>query len=433
MYTIVIIDPSTGLGGAETLTYRIVKYLYHKNDFDVILITHPQGLAKQLLEKENIDFRYEKYPLKKIGVGYLSSKDMENLRNIGSKIIGNKKNVTIIASYFNNLQAALLLFKDKNVNIFSGFFHPEAWTRTLYPSFSGTLKIRSKKINKLWYYQKKLLETMNMRGGLWFLNDYYRKYNEFYYNVNLNNTKIIPIPFDFGYKDKINKFKPNNEDHNFSVIWLGRFEYFKNPSIKKTFFSLERLALKYKYLNIKFHLIGYGREKYDIDLKDSLKSKIIDIKFLGKVDPDQLPNILSKYNIGVAMGTSALHMGSAGLPTIIIDGADERHSDFIKAIWLYKAPVGYLGTGVYMDTIGEKIKERKEIENLLEDAIENKMNLTKKGDKCKSYVKKNYDSEKIIPKIIESACASNFMSFETDVYRHPLMRVIARRLVAMIR
>lgn len=86
-----------------------------------------------------------------------------------------------------------------------------------------------------------------------------------------------------------------------------------------------------------------------------------------------------------------------------------------------------------MDIIGEKIKERKEIENLLENAIENKMNLTKKSDKCKSYVKENYDSEKIIPKIIESACASNFMSFETDVYRHPLMRVIARRLVAMIR
>jgi hypothetical protein len=260
------------------------------------------------------------------------------------------------------------------------------------------------------------------------MSDIVKKYHEYYYDVKLSNSEVIPLPFDIPNIDidSLKQRKSNNDI--LKVIWLGRFEYFKNPAIKKVYSALSNLANKYKYMKIEFDLIGYGRKKYEKDIRKNVKTdNRLEVNYLGKIPPNKLPEILVQYDVGVAMGTSALHIASMRIPTIYLDASDENHFDDIKGCWLHNEPIG-LGSGIYADIAGIRIKGRKKLKELFQEIILNPELKENYGVLDRSYVLENHDENKNMPQIIDAWTSSTFTPNDMIIYRHPPIERFIRRI-----
>jgi glycosyltransferase involved in cell wall biosynthesis len=427
MMHFVTLHPTSNLGGAETLLTRIVRS-FTKNRKRIIMITYENDFVFSELtedEKKLVDRRI--IPQMGKSVKYLHDKEIADLENLGSKIRKSRQGpLCIYAPYFNNLQLAITMFrKTDNVRILTAFLHPEAWPRSLFRSrFCSTKKsIRPLKENQLWQYQKNLLNMLDQNRACWFMSESVKAYHEYYYGVTLSNSYVIPLPFDI--RNHSTKWGGSREQKTFRVVWLGRFEYFKNPSIKTVFMALQDLAKIHTDINFEFSLIGYGRKEYEEDVRSFVQSNLVKVNFLGKISVSEIDPLLTKHDVGVAMGTSALHMGALGMPTIYIESSDEKNAESIKGTWLFDQPIG-LASGVYLKITGNQYPGREHIRSLLEHAIKNKDLLARFGEKSRKYVEDYYDEEKLIPRILEATDNSTFAPDKVPVYREPLFYRFAR-------
>lgn len=428
-----IIDSSSNIGGVETLVVRLARFL--NRDKRNVRLLHFN--ASSFVRRELSEFDFQEVHLES-SISYLTGKEIDLLRNsLESHINGFE---FVFAPYYSNLQLASLLPKENTV-ILNGFFHPSAWVTHL--SFgllsdvakhfhSSKTSIRKIKVNDHWLYQQDLLRKLDNHSANWFMSDLVKKYHEYYYNVELPNSRVIPLPFDIPEIDPVAFDKARKKRDMLKVVWLGRFEYFKNPSIKKTYEALQQLIEKHKDLKVEFDLIGYGSEKYEKDIRKEVKtSGRLQVKYLGKIFPDRLPEVIAQYDVGVAMGTSALHIGVMGIPTIYVDASDENHYKEIKGCWLHKEPIG-LGSGVYADIAGYRIDGREEIKVLFEEVIAAPELLENYGAKDREYVLENYDEKKIMPQIIDAWTSSTFSPGDMEVYRYPPLKRFIRRTARKI-
>lgn len=430
-----ILFSSTAIGGAETLMARISRYSIRHN-YDLQLVnTSCESVIKDLIEPEKfssiVDLSLS------LGTGLMTKKEFERLVAAKELVSKTADEIHILAPYFHNIQIAMAAFRPyaDRVRITTAFLHTEAWSRALFtiPLFGKRQQIRDLKQNSLYYYQKHLLQRLDLGSANWFMSDLVKKYHEYYYDVQLPNSRVIPLPFDIPEIDPVVLNRSRKNSDILKVVWLGRFEYFKNPSIKKTYEALDRLTEEHKDLKVEFDLIGYGNEKYEKDIRKEVKtSGRLQVKYLGKIFPDKLPEVISQYDVGVAMGTSALHIGGMRIPSILVDASDEKHINQIKGCWLYEAPVGFLGEGVYADICGYSVKARQELSTMFEELLDRGHGSETLGNKCFEYTLENYDENKIMPQIIDAWTSSTFSPGDMEVYRHPPLKRFIRRTAKRI-
>ncbi len=425
----------SGLGGAETLHSRIVNYLA-ASKCKLYMIASERDFTYKQISKEFLE-DIIRIPVDGI---YLSTKnnsqkEKKEIQELAKSYLSLNDNMLLAyAPYFSNLQVTMMIFESfQHARLFTSFLHPEAWPRALFswPSVYGK-SIRPLRKNSLYYYQKELLKKLDTGSASWFMSDLVKKYHEHYYEVELPNSRVIPLPFGIPEIDPVVFERARKKSCTLKVVWLGRFEYFKNPSIKKTYKALQQIIEKRKDLKVEFDLIGYGSEKYEKDIRKEVKtSGRLQVKYLGKIFPDRLPEVIAQYDVGVAMGTSALHIGVMGIPTIYVDASDENHYKEIKGCWLHREPIG-LGSGVYGDIAGFRIDGREDMRILFEEMIAAPNLLEDYGVKDRNYVIENYDENKIMPQIIDAWTSSTFSPGDMEVYRYPPLKRFIRRTARKI-
>lgn len=425
----------SGLGGAETLHSRIVNYLA-ASKCKLYMIASERDYAYNQIPKELLG-NIIRIPVdgKYLSTKNNSLKEKKEIQELVKTYLSLNDTILLAyAPYFNNLQITMMIFESfQHARLFTSFLHPESWPRAIFswPSVYGK-SIRPLRKNSLYYYQRELLKKLDTGSANWFMSDVVKKYHEFYYDVELPNSRVIPLPFDIPEIDPVAFDKARKKRDMLKVVWLGRFEYFKNPSIKKTYEALQQLIEKHKDLKVEFDLIGYGSEKYEKDIRKEVKtSGRLQVKYLGKIFPDRLPEVIAQYDVGVAMGTSALHIGVMGIPTIYVDASDENHYKEIKGCWLHREPIG-LGSGVYGDIAGFRIDGREDMRILFEEMIAAPNLLEDYGVKDRNYVIENYDENKIMPQIIDAWTSSTFSPGDMEVYRYPPLKRFIRRTARKI-
>jgi len=425
----------SGLGGAETLHSRIVNYLA-ASKCKLYMIASERDYAYNQIPKELLG-NIIRIPVdgKYLSTKNNSLKEKKEIQELVKTYLSLNDTILLAyAPYFNNLQITMMIFESfQHARLFTSFLHPESWPRAIFswPSVYGK-SIRPLRKNSLYYYQRELLKKLDTGSANWFMNDVTKKYHEFYYDVELPNSRVIPLPFDIPEIDPVVLNRSRKNSDILKVVWLGRFEYFKNPSIKKAYEALDRLTEKHKDLKVEFDLIGYGSEKYEKDIRKEVKtSGRLQVKYLGKIFPDRLPEVIAQYDVGVAMGTSALHIGVMGIPTIYVDASDENHYKEIKGCWLHREPIG-LGSGVYGDIAGFRIDGREDMRILFEEMIAAPNLLEDYGVKDRNYVIENYDENKIMPQIIDAWTSSTFSPGDMEVYRYPPLKRFIRRTARKI-
>lgn len=429
---------STNLGGAETLTTRIINYLAADNKRTYMFATKDDYAFNNLSSKNQRNII--RIPIDDF---CLSSKNISprTLSKFTERVLEyipyNTENLYIYAPYFNNIQLMSLVFYEiRNAKLFTGYLHPEAWPGSLFPFFSRFKKtIKPIKKSRLYHFQQINLINLDRHSANWFMNDIVKKYHEYYYDIELRNAKVIPLPFDIpNVGENTTRVNEVSQD-KLKVVWLGRFEYFKNPAIKKVYNALSNLVNKYKEMKIEFDLIGYGRKEYEKDVRKYVKTdNRLEVKYLGKIFPDKLHEVLAQYDVGVAMGTSALHIASMKIPTILVDASDEKHISQIKGCWLNEAPTGFLGEGIYADICGYGIETRRNLLTLFEELLNYGTQSGLIGEKCYEYIHKYYDRNKIMPQIIDAWTSSTFSPADMEVYRHlPIERLIRRAAIKLLK
>ncbi|MBW3693222.1 hypothetical protein [Aeromonas dhakensis] len=399
---IVLFDLSRNLGGAETFNCRFVEYLVSNGD-RVAIVSYEDSLILEVLSQKEI--KVKKYIMPTNDDFFTSLRDQEDLLYLGRCILDGfeGEEVYILSSYFNVLHKAMYVFNgDKRAHILTGILHPEAWS-IWEPDvgFNSLRAFKPKVINRLWHFQRNLLLKLDHANALWYINDTHRKYNEDYFDISLKNYGCITIPVE-PYPCVVGGLNYVSESE-IRVIWLGRFDFFKNPCIFKFMDELETLLVLKPDLNISFDLIGYGDGHYEHEVRSyaSTKNSRLNIRFLGRKKIDDIYKIVTcgGYHSGLAMGTSAYHLAMMGLPVMVIEACIHGYHNFMRAMWLDDGSEEYDdGSGLYRALAGEDVEQRRPVIDVLSDIFVDGF-LEKKSKSCRDYVEKHHGIDILMPKI----------------------------------
>jgi len=415
------------IGGIATLIIRLV-LKFKTMGREILYIGRKDSYLSNFFQSNGIGvFGILETVIEK-DVSYMEEIDLNYLRNIGNFLELNKED-TIFTFDFKSLMFGFVISERCGCKILTGLFHPEAWPMGIkYLNIRGKYQTRRKVKNSQWYYQRDLLFYLANSGALWSMNEIYKCYHEYYYEIKLVGCKIIPLPFEHTkVEPEINIDIITNTD-SFSVLWIGRFDYFKNPSIMKVYKALLKIYSETPMINISFNIVGYGEGKrFEHDIQLKLRNSPFRVNFLGKIPHENLYKIIQENDIAICMGTSALHAASLGLPTIIVDAMDYCRMHLIKGVWFYESQFGYLGGGAYADLINLQVPNRKELYYLIKNYLKEKKELKYEiGLKCKKKAHL-YCSDNIYRMILDFVQNSEYIKKKQIFRFNPIQRLVIRK------
>lgn len=295
---------------------------------------------------------------------------MRRLSRLGNSLLKgtNYGSTTVFAPDYNRLQLSLAMFGSESMDkrIVAGFWHPESWPSALCNDPAEDRGIVGKVKTSHWLYQRRLLETLNRKSSLWFMNEISRLYNEWFYEIELDHSTVVPLPFSLIGSQPFYK-RISASQRSLRVIWFGRFDYFKNPAIISVFKSLSGFS---KEIDINIDLVGYGSEGCTNSLRKEIESFSVKACFLGSASLERLKAIINNYDLGVAMGYSAVTLASLGMPTVIVDGGKIENSSPETGCLFNESYDGYLGEGIYYDVLAVKKNGRRPLKSIFEDFIQ---------------------------------------------------------------
>lgn len=430
MRNIVIYSNGISYGGIEILYLEIAEKILERGYNLYFLSDFEETIYKKNLSDKNIKFIVTERNPKKIPTFYYYENEIKKLKKIGEKI--NKdyfkgEKVVILTQDFYTLQSSIGMFSnEENIYLKTAFYHPEDWAETtIYIKKNGFILKRIK--NKIWNYQREILKLLDLNNAIWIYNETDLYHKNWFYDIKLKNRELIPFPIE---KIKSIEFKSIIENE-INILWIGRFDYFKNPSIKYILEILEKISKIITNKKIKFNIIGYGNKKFEEDILKKLNSKYVEINLIGKVEPKKLSNEIIKNNIGIGMGASVLKMAQLGLPSILIDSANEKNKDKIKANWVCDT-FNDAGDNFYWELSGNKKRNRRELFDILIEVLNNENLLAEYKEKCKNYVNEIYASDSNIEKIINEIIKTNQKINKLIMFKKNNIEKIIRHLLYII-
>ena len=337
----IFLDSSTNNGGIENFIIESIDYIIRYNKKVSIITYGKKSLYEERFrENRNVDVIFYKnsirtdfkleYKIKKI--------KKQILKEININI---DEEYCIITPYFTNLQIAMYIFKDiENVKILHIWGHPEDWINTLNIKYN-ILNHKKKK------YQKSLLKSLNASNSDFYGAEVVPIYNSKFYDVNLKYNEIDTFPI-VNIDEVKNEYYFNPNSSTIKILWVGRFDYWKNESIIHIAKEIEYILDIYPKIDIEFDIVGAGKGENDKYLRDALSSYNVKVKYHGLIESKCLSSFMKNYDIGIGMGLTVKKMAQIGLPAIVIDSVDKEFKNEIKCEWLFNTKNGDAGDGYYL-------------------------------------------------------------------------------------
>mgnify|MGYP002622465983 CR=1 FL=1 len=428
---ILICTYGTGIGGMEVFFANYAKYLI-SNQYSVYFVTQDSTLNiyDKLLKEEKDRIHFARYAPNNIL--YMSEKEREQQRKnvlIQLKDI-NWNHAYAVGGYFSDMMLMMSLFREKKIPLTHIWSHPLGWVGYSFLQ-KNKYHYKKRKRSSVFYYQKTLLESMDINMSSYYTSYAIFNYNSWYYEVNLRKRTIEGLPIQTNIGAPFN-YRYNQNTNELKVLWVGRFDYFKNDAIIYISNTLDRIA-KEKKIKISFTVVGKGSPKYESELRNKLKSKHIKIEIQGVIQPEFLNSIFAKMDIGIGMGVTVKQMGFAGLPAILIDSRDRDYKEEKCCNWVFDIETGDDGDGMYYYYIGHPLSYRKSLYNVLLEVVDEPSKLSEFSSKCKSFVSKNYSYDRQYGIITERVVNSTFTGEGFEIYRYGFVRRLLRKIVRLSR
>ncbi|WP_342433475.1 glycosyltransferase [Neobacillus sp. FSL H8-0543] len=413
---IIINDTNDNIGGIEVMFMEMANYLTSIGHNVYFIVNGSSIYEKKLINCKNIFFVKSKH----FGlVEYMSSKELREEKEVVLSQLNLKEEYYVISPYFQKLQYVMAVFNSsRNFKLINLWPHPEDWARQskLIPT-----KAFTKKINKTpkYFYQRNLLRILDTKNANYYAARAVPVFNNWYYSIALNPINIETLPIQ-SLKESPKNFNDKRYNNVIKVLWCGRFDYFKNEAIIEVSKTLNSLAKITKY-KIEYGIIGYGNEVNTNYIKQNVESDNIEIRYYGKVNPEDLFKVFKEYDIGVGMGLTVKKMAQVGLPAIVVDSFEIETEHKKNCNWLFDTSEGDAGDGYYYRIANEVIKNRQELSDVLSEVIENPYLLEEYSKRCLEYVEKYYSFEKQVQAILETAMNSTFFADDYPIFRRNII------------
>jgi len=425
MKNFVICANGIGVGGMEVLFSGYIKYLVSKN-YNVYLITinTPNNIYFKLLEDiDNIKYIFRSQD----NILYMSSKNRTIERNnVRMQLQGlDYQNTFGVCGYFRDLLILMNIFHNTETKITLIWPHPLDWTN--YISFKHKqYYFKREKNSSLYKYQKLLLAKLDQNNASYYTSYAIFDYNNWYYETALPERKIEGLPIQKNAGVSFNYYR-DEWKKEWSILWVGRFDYYKNDAICKIFETLEIIAAQ-KNIKFTFNIAGYGPDSFVADLHNRIKPTNVKVNYLGAIPPTELNTYFSQNDIGIGMGVTVKQMGFAGLPSILIDSLSERYEGENNCTWVFDIDTGDDGDGLYYQVMKKPLKNRKPLLELLCEVVDHPSLLNEYSKKCKEYIEKNYSYDKQYDIITKRVLSSTFDSSKIEIYHYGFLRTNLRKI-----
>lgn len=435
-----IVEGNKTVGGVETFFFRYIKYLLSIKA-NVALVTYPESYLDRMIKNELLPVKIFYLPNPVSNNPLLPfPEEKENLNSIGN-IIRNTLNgcIRIITYSVWYTHLALYIFREiENWTITVGLMHPEDWP--LWSPLSGfdhQHSFNHHHKSPSWEYFGNLLRQLDVSHSLWFAYRSYATYFQRHYQCVFEHAYWHSIPVN-----EVIHSKAELPDFNkLKVLWLGRFDFFKNPPIVKFASVLERLVDNNKLTQdeVEFHLIGYGNAEFTEDLHCNLsKFKKINIIYHESMPLASISNFVArnKFDFAVAMGTSSFHLGMMGLPVIVLDSANYQHQEKVKGCWLHECSTDINdGSAIYLELIEPEVVssyKREDLLILVEEYIKDKTIWSEYSNLSIEYINANQRNPNAFSNILDIvhsakpvSCDMFNISFDDSL----LKRIISTKMV----
>jgi len=212
-----------------------------------------------------------------------------------------------------------------------------------------------------------------------------------YQNLYKLDIKIpfLPIPVKVEKVDNTCQTKDKN-NNKFRCVWVGRISCEKVYSLKKVLEDINSL----NEIEVEFDIIGTG--DYEFIIREFIAKPHLKINFLGTITKN-LNNILKRYDVCFAMGTSALESAKLGIPTVLVDPSYKELPKYYKYRWLFETKNFVLGYMLPTDKINDNKLSMQEIFYILsKDSLRRTV-----AKNCYEYVIKHHSLENVSKNLID--------------------------------
>ena len=386
---IYVFYPSKIMGGAEYLMIRTANLL-QKNGFSVGVIDFENGWVSNNIKNDKIYKRYF--------VGHKKIKLEDN-----DFLITTANYMYKLDSYFEKSNTRVLLWTVQPYNTVISI--PEVLRKI--PLFE---KIKYEYLNYKEPAHRENLQSIIEKMGIVSMDGECDNVLFEKYKINYNNFIPVFIDDDSFRNTAIKKIK----DNCVRIIWLGRIDLeFKIHILKKVLLDIDFFSKESKESFV-FDIIGNGPglEELKLFVEENL---ILKVNFLGEIESNDLLSVISQYDLGFAMGTSALDIAAKKVPTILLDFS---YSEVLKYNyrWIFETDKYTLGRDINL--LSEiDIDSMKSIKDIFIE-LNNDKNLI--SQKCFDYVYKTHSSKSALKKLNFHISSSKFTL--NDVYKYRLTK-----------
>ena len=209
------------------------------------------------------------------------------------------------------------------------------------------------------------------------------------YGINKNKIYVIPTPADlnkFLTYDQFQVHKLKQKYVNKNILFVGRLESVKNLDWFLNVFQ----EIKKQYKDVRFLIAGEGSQKENLKLKVKKLKLESSVKFLNKVNYEDLTNYYQLADAFVlpslseSFGNVLIQAGISGTPCVVNSTTGAK--DIIQ-----DKKTGFL----------VPINNKKEFKNKVLLLLKYKKKAETMGLVAKKYVKENFNGEVNIQKIIK--------------------------------
>jgi len=303
------------------------------------------------------------------------------------------------------------LILDENQKLFFWNLHPQNLIPSLLPiPFLRQIPYNNPKVYSfLTFFYKKLLQRLRNftrclidNKGLSFMDKSNLDYTSNYLNLQIKNRDFIPVPAS---SSKL-IFNLNDEIILNDVIrftWIGRLCDFKSYILIYTIKKLNEISRKFNNKKFEFNIVGDG--PFEGYIRSEINNcKNLSVIFYGAIPHNEIDNfILTKTDIVMAMGTSALEGAKLGKPTFLLDLTLKEIKDDYKFRMIYDTKEFDLG---HFITKEDFLKNNNSFYDLLNDIINNYKN---HSINSYNYFEKNHNIKNVKLLFLEKIMNSNLV------------------------
>lgn len=341
---IVLLNFNSYIGGGETLLLRLAEYFQNKGIGFKVFYKKDSYIESDIVKKGICSNNCHAISLP-VDYYYLKSQDRAALRNKILSSLEADVDYELYSFCARDLYLTIDLTKNMSyrIKIVHLILHDQD---NLYCCQTLVDKIRLKLLGKRYFSSQKMIkfnETLfnivNKKGVLIPQSDFIVKLWGEKFGIEMDYSQVVPLPacnfLEYNY----------NPTNNKKILWIGRIIDFKIPALCSLLNFLKRRS------DYSLSIVGYGAEEYIRKYIADHHINIEQIRFLGKINYDELGNVISNHSIGYAMGTSIIEIAQYGIPVIMALASPSYHlfkKDACGGLYVNKSK-GNVGVDLFYD------------------------------------------------------------------------------------